>query len=227
MIFHQMFDAESSTFTYILASQAGSDAIIIDPVKAQVKEYCKLFDKLNIKLSVALDTHMHADHVTGTGALQASCNCKIFMGEQSSVKIEVERLKDGETLTVGDCCLKAIYTPGHTNDSYCFQVDDKIFTGDTLLISGTGRTDFQTGDPYQQYDSIVNKLFKLPDATLVYPAHDYKGSVSSSIGKEKAHNPRLQVTCAKEYAEIMNNLNLPRPKLMDQVLPLNFYCGIK
>jgi len=215
MIFRQLFDSVSGTYTYLLASRRGGEALIIDPVIEKVQRYLQLVNELDLKLVKAVDTHLHADHITGLGALRDHTHCITVMGEMSKADVVSMRLSDGDKLTIEGVALEAIYTPGHTDDSYSFLMDDRVFTGDTLLIRGTGRTDFQNGDARAQYDSIFNRLLKLPDDTLVYPAHDYKGETVSTIGEEKAFNPRLQVKSIDDYVALMNNLNLPNPKMMD------------
>src|SRR6186713_1160593 len=225
MIFRQLFDQTSSTYSYILASRAGGEALIIDPVLERVDRYLQLIRELNLKLVKAVDTHLHADHITGLGALRDKTHCITVMGEQTKADVVSMRLADGDQLTIEGLALDVIYTPGHTDDSYSFIMPDRVFTGDTLLIRGTGRTDFQNGDPRAQYDSIFNKLLKLPDDTLVFPAHDYKGEMVSSIGEEKAFNPRLKIKSVDEYVALMNNLNLPNPKMMDVAVPTNMRVG--
>ncbi|HMA75377.1 MAG TPA: MBL fold metallo-hydrolase [Xanthobacteraceae bacterium] len=226
MIFRQLFDQASGTYSYLLASRSGGEALIIDPVLEKVDRYLQLVRELDLKLVKALDTHLHADHVTGLGALRDRTHCITVMGEQTKADVVSMRLSDGDKLTIEGLVLDAIYTPGHTDDSYSFVMPDRVFTGDTLLIRGTGRTDFQNGDPRAQYQSIFGRLLKLPDATLVYPAHDYKGDTVSTIGEEKAFNPRLQVQSVEEYVELMNNLKLPNPKMMDVAVPANMKVGL-
>ncbi len=226
MLFRQVFDNVSSTYTYIIASRRGGEALIIDPVLDRVDQYVRLLGELDLRLVKAIDTHVHADHITGLGALRDRTKCVTVMGEQSSVDVVSVRVGDGDEIAIEGITLRVIYTPGHTDDSYSFLLDDRVFTGDTLFIRGTGRTDFQHGDPYQQYDSLFNKLLKLPDETLVFPGHDYKGETVSTIGEERAFNPRLQVNSADAYAEIMNNLNLPNPKMMDVAVPANQAVGL-
>ncbi len=226
MIFRQFFDSVSGSYTYLLASRRGGEALIIDPVLEKVDRYLQLLDELELKLVKALDTHVHADHITGLGALRNRTRCITVMGQESGVDVVSQRVSDGDRIDIEGLSLQALYTPGHTDDSYCFLLADRVFTGDTLLIRGTGRTDFQNGDARTQYDSIFNKLLTLPNETLVYPGHDYKGDTVSTIGEEKAFNPRLQVTCAEEYAEIMDNLNLPDPKQMDVAVPANLRVGL-
>src|ERR1700687_781267 len=226
MIFRQLFDNVSSTYSYLLASRRGGEALIIDPVLEKVDRYIQLVAELDLKLVKAVDTHLHADHVTGLGALRDRTQCVTVMGEQSKVDVVSMRLAEGDQLTIEGMALDVLYTPGHTDDSYCFTMADRVFTGDTLLIRGTGRTDFQNGDPRAQFDSIFNKLLKLPDAMLVYPAHDYKGDNVSTIGEEKNFNPRLRVKSIDEYVDLMNNLKLPNPKMMDVAVPANMRVGL-
>lgn len=226
MIFRQMFDSVSSTYTYLLASRQGGEALIIDPVLDNVDRYLKLLEELDLKLVKAVDTHVHADHITGLGALRDRTRCITVMGEQSGVDVVSMRVSEGDQITIEGLALDVLYTPGHTDDSYSFLLSDRVFTGDTLLIRGTGRTDFQNGDPRAQYDSLFNKLLKLRDDTLVYPAHDYKGDTVSTIGEEKRFNPRLQVDSPDAYVEIMNTLNLPDPKMMDVAVPANLKIGL-
>ena len=226
MIFRQLYDATSSTYTYLLASRRGGEAMIIDPVLERVDRYLQLIQELDLKLVKAVDTHLHADHITGLGALRDRTRCITVMGEQSGVDVVSMRLTDGDRLTIEGLSLDVIYTPGHTDDSYSFRLEDRVFTGDTLMIRGTGRTDFQNGDPRAQYDSIFNRLLRLPDETLVFPAHDYKGDTVSTIGEEKRCNPRLQVTSADAYVALMNGLNLSNPKMMDVAVPANMHQGL-
>ena len=208
MIFEQLFDNKSSTYTYILSSGKGREALIIDPVLDNTEQYLNLLDKLELKLVKVIDTHIHADHITGLNELSKRTKCTKIMGDNSKSEVVDLRVKENENVEIDNINLKVMYTPGHTDCSYSFLMKDRIFTGDTLLINGTGRTDFQNGDPYQSYDSIFNKILKLPDNTLVFPAHDYNGKKSSTIQNERKNNPRLQVSSASEYADIMNNLNL-------------------
>ena len=226
MIFRQLFDSVSGTYSYLLASRRGGEALILDPVLEKVDRYLQLVRELDLKLVKAVDTHLHADHITGLGALRDRTHCITVMGEQTKADVVSMRLADGDKLTIEGLALDVIYTPGHTDDSYSFIMPDRVFTGDTLLIRGTGRTDFQNGDPRQQYESIFGRLLKLPDSTLVYPAHDYKGDTVSTIGEEKAYNPRLQVKSVDEYVALMNNLNLPNPKMMDVAVPANMKVGM-
>ena len=226
MLFRQLFDQTSGTYSYLLASRRGGEALIIDPVLEKVERYLQLIRELDLTLVKAIDTHLHADHVTGLGALRDKTHCITVMGEQSKADVISMRLADGDKLTIEGLSLDVLYTPGHTDDSYSFHMEDRVFTGDTLLIRGTGRTDFQNGDPRAQYESIFGRLLKLPDSTLVYPAHDYKGDTVSTIGEEKAFNPRLQIKSIDEYVEMMNNLKLANPKMMDVAVPANMRVGL-
>ena len=221
MIFNQLFDSKSSTYTYIISSGKGREALIIDPVIEHTDEYLKILKKLELKLVKVIDTHIHADHITGLNELNKRTNCTRIMGENSKSEVIDLKIKDSEKINVENIELKAIYTPGHTDCSYSYLMNDRVFTGDTLLINGTGRTDFQNGSSYDAYESLFNKLLKLPEKTLVYPAHDYNGKKYSTIENEKNNNPRLQVGSKEEYAEIMNNLNLANPKMMDIAVPAN------
>jgi glyoxylase-like metal-dependent hydrolase (beta-lactamase superfamily II) len=225
MLFRQLFDAESCTYTYLLAPAEGGEAIIIDPVSQQSSAYLQLIDELRLRLRFALDTHVHADHVTALGALRDATGCLTMMGEPSLAACVSKTFADGEVIAIEGLQLRALFTPGHTDDSYCFLMDDRVFTGDTLLIRGTGRTDFQNGDSRLAYDSLFNKLMKLPEETLVYPGHDYKGWTVSTIGEERRFNPRLQIGSADEYAALMAGLKLATPRLMDVAVPANLRCG--
>lgn len=231
MIFRQLFDLDSSTYTYLLGDEQSGEALLIDPVVDQFDAYVTLLADLKLKLTLAVDTHVHADHVTALGRLREVTGCKTMMGKESQVACASGWFSDGDTIGVGAIALQVLYTPGHTDDSYSFYLMDKLtdkgmlFSGDTLLIRGTGRTDFQNGDSAQQYHSLTEKLLTLPANTQVYPAHDYKGWTSSTIGEEQAHNPRLQVKDVAEYCELMANLKLPNPKMMDVAVPANRGCG--
>ena len=229
MIFRQFFDAESSTYTYLMASGHGREAVIIDPVREQLEHYLAAVAALELKLVKAIDTHTHADHITALGALRDRTGCVTLMGEFTKAECVSMSVRDGELIDVDGVKLKALYTPGHTDESFSFVLRPErpaaVFTGDVLLIRGTGRTDFQGGNPHKSWDSIVNTLFRLPDDTRVYPAHDYKGWTASSIGEEKRHNPRLAGKDEAAYVDIMRNLNLPNPKLMDVAVPANLACG--
>ncbi len=221
MIFNQLFDNKSSTYTYIIASGKGREALIIDPVIENTNEYLKVLKELDLKLVKVIDTHIHADHISGLNELNKQTNCVRVMGEKSESEVIDVRLKENEKVKIENIELKTIYTPGHTECSYCFLMNDRVFTGDTLLINSSGRTDFQGGSAVAQYDSIFNKLLKLPEKTMVYPAHDYNGKTSSTIGSEKNNNPRLQVNSMEEYKKIMDDLKLANPKMMDIAVPAN------
>ncbi len=226
MIFRQLFESVSCTYSYLIASRRGGEALIIDPVMEKVDRYLQLLRELDLHLVKAVDTHLHADHVTGLGALRNHTHCITVMGEQSRVDVVSMRIGDGDRLQIEGVNMDVIYTPGHTDDSYSFLMQDRVFTGDTLMIRGTGRTDFQNGDPRAQYESLFGRLLRLPDETLVFPAHDYKGDTVSTIGEEKAFNPRLQVKSAEEYVALMNSLKLGNPKMMDVAVPANMHQGL-
>ena len=225
MIFKQLFDTKSSTYTYIIASAKGREAMIIDPVIENVGEYIKLLKELDLKLVKVIDTHIHADHVTGASKLKDITNCSTIMGDHTPAETVEIKVKDEEYISLDKLKIKAMYTPGHTSDSYSFLMNNYLFSGDTLLINGTGRTDFQNGNSKDAYNSIFNKLLKLPDETLLYPAHDYKGEKVSTIGKEKKYNPRLQVDSVDEYIEIMNNLDLKKPVSIEENISKNLKLG--
>ena len=225
MIFKQLFDNKSSTYTYIISSGQGREALIIDPVIENTSEYLKVLKELDLKLVKVIDTHIHADHISGLNELSKQTNCSKIMGEQSTSEVLDIRVKDDEKIKIENIELKSIYTPGHTDCSYSFFMNDRIFTGDTLLINGTGRTDFQNGSSKQAYDSIFNRLLKLPENTFLYPGHDYNGKKVSTIGNEKKFNPRLQVKNADEYAEIMSSLNLSKPLQIEQNVSRNIKLG--
>ena len=221
MIFEQLFDIKSSTYTYIISSGKGREALIIDPVIENTDEYIKVLKNLDLKLVKVIDTHIHADHISGLNELGKRTKCSKIMGEKSNSEVLDIRVKDNEKIKIEDIELISIYTPGHTDCSYSFLMNNRVFTGDTLLINGTGRTDFQNGSSYDAYHSLFNKLLKLPETTLVFPAHDYNGKKYSTIEIEKNNNPRLQVKSAEEYAEMMNSLNLEFPKTIDIAVPAN------
>ena len=226
MIFRQLFDSVSGTYSYVLASRAGGEAMIIDPVLEKVDRYLQLIRELDLRLVKAVDTHLHADHITGLGALRDRTHCITVMGENTKADVVSMRLAEGDKLTIEGLVLDVLYTPGHTDNSYSFLMRDRVFTGDTLLIRGTGRTDFQNGDARAQYNSLFGKLLRLPDATMVFPAHDYKGDTVSTIGEEKRYNPRLQVKSIDDYVALMAGLNLPNPKMMDVAVPSNMKIGL-
>ena len=225
MIFQQLFDEKSSTYTYVISSGEGREALIIDPVIEHTEKYIKILENLKLKLVKVIDTHIHADHITALNELNKRTNCARVMGENSKSEVIDLKIKDDEKVKIENIELKAMYTPGHTSDSYSFLMDKYLFSGDTLLINGTGRTDFQNGSSKDAYNSLFNKLLKLPDDTVLYPGHDYNGKLSSTIGKEKQHNPRLQVENVDQYIEIMSNLNLSKPKMIDHNISKNLKLG--
>jgi glyoxylase-like metal-dependent hydrolase (beta-lactamase superfamily II) len=227
MIFRQLFDRTSSTYSYLIAARSGGEALLIDPVLENTDRYVQLLNELDVKLALAVDTHIHADHVTALGSLQQKAGCVTAMGDKTDAECVSVKFSEGEKLCVDDLHLDILYTPGHTDDSYSFVLPDRVFTGDTLLIRETGRTDFQNGDAGAQYDSLFNKLLRLPQDTLVYPAHDYNGMTVSTIGEELQHNPRLQVENRQAYIDQMNALDLDPPRLMDIAVPANRTCGLK
>jgi len=226
MIFKQVFDTKTSTYTYLIASAKGREAVIIDPVLENVDNYISLLKELDLKLVKVIDTHIHADHVTGASKLKQSTNCTTIMGEHTPADMVEIKVKDNELINVDDLKIRSIYTPGHTSESYSFLLDNYLFSGDALLINGTGRTDFQNGNTKDSYYSIFDKLLKLPETTLLYPGHDYNGKKVSTIGKEKKFNPRLQVKNVDEYIEIMENLNLSKPDMMDSNVIKNIQLGV-
>src|SRR5450631_3610059 len=221
MIFRQLFDSVSGTYSYLLASRSGGEALIIEPVLEKVDRYLQLIGELDLRLVKAVDTHLHADHITGLGALRDRTHCITVMGENTKADVVSMRLAEGDKLTIEGMSLDVLYTPGHTDDSYSFLMRDRVFTGDTLMIRGTGRTDLQNGDARAQYESLFGKLLRLPDETMVFPAHDYKGDTVSTIGEEKRYNPRLQVKSIDDYVALMAN-----PKLMDVAVPSNMKAGL-
>ena len=225
MILKQLFDAKSSTYTYLIASANGREALVIDPVEENVNDYINLLKELDLKLVKVIDTHIHADHVTGASKLKSSTNCTTIMGENSPAETVDIKLKDEETIKIDQLKIKALYTPGHTSDSYSFLLNNYLFSGDTLLINGTGRTDFQNGSSEDAYNSLFNKLLKLPEDTILYPGHDYNGKKSSTIGNEKKFNPRLQVESVDQYIELMSNLNLSKPNMIETNILRNLKLG--
>ena len=229
MIFRQLFDPESSTYSYLLGDENTREAILIDSVLGSTDQTLMLLEQLDLRLSVALDTHTHADHITGLGALRDRTGCITMMGEQAVASCLTANFKDGDQITAGNIKLEVIYSPGHTDDSYSFYLPNEtggmLFSGDTLLIRGTGRTDFQNGDARQQYNSLFNRLLKLQDSCTLHPGHDYRGWALSTIGEEKRYNPRLQIANQGEYVDLMDSLDLPSPKLMDVAVPANQACG--
>jgi glyoxylase-like metal-dependent hydrolase (beta-lactamase superfamily II) len=225
MIFKQVFDKKTSTYTYLIASAKGREAVIIDPVIENVNKYIQLLRDLDLKLVKVIDTHIHADHVTGASKLKQVTNCATLMGEHTPADAVEIKVKDNELINLDGLNIRSIYTPGHTAESYSFLLDNYLFSGDALLINGTGRTDFQNGNSKDSYHSIFDKLLKLPEETLLYPGHDYNGEKVSTIEKEKKFNPRLQVKNVDEYIEIMSNLNLSKPEMMDNNVSKNIQLG--
>ena len=225
MIFKQEFDTKTSTYTYIIASAKGREAVIIDPVLENVEDYIGILKELDLKLVKVIDTHIHADHITGASKLKQATNCTTIMGEHTLADTVEIKIKDNETIDIDNLKIRSMYTPGHTSDSYSFLLDNYLFTGDTLLINGTGRTDFQNGSSKDAYNSLFNNLLKLPEETLVYPGHDYNGKFSSTIGNEKKFNPRLQVKSVDEYVDIMSKLNLAKPKMIEINVSRNIKLG--
>ena len=225
MIFKQVFDTKTSTYTYLIASAKGREAVIIDPVLENVVDYIGLLKEFDLKLVKVIDTHIHADHVTGASKLKQSTNCTTVMGEHTPADTVEIKVKDDEIIDIDNLKIRSMYTPGHTSDSYSFLLDNYLFTGDTLLINGTGRTDFQNGSSKDAYNSLFNNLLKLPEETLVYPGHDYNSKFSSTIGNEKKFNPRLQVKSEDEYINLMSKLNLAKPKLIDINVSRNIKLG--
>lgn len=226
MIFHQFFDTESSTYTYLIASTQTREAVLIDPVTSEIEQYATMIAEKNLTLSYSLDTHIHADHVTAANQLRKVFGCKTVLHRNANVVCADILITDKGVIRIGDIFIEARYTPGHTNACTSYFVDGMVFTGDALLIDGCGRTDFQEGDPAVLYDSIHQQIFSLPHDTIIYPGHDYKGRLSSTVGQERLHNSRLGKGRSKqEFIEIMNNLNLPYPKKIDIALPVNKTCG--
>jgi sulfur dioxygenase len=225
MIFKQVFDTKTSTYTYLIASAKGREAVIIDPVLENVVDYIGLLKEFDLKLVKVIDTHIHADHVTGASKLKQATNCTTIMGEHTPADTVEIKVKDDEIIDIDNMKIRSMYTPGHTSDSYSFLLNNYLFTGDTLLINGTGRTDFQNGSSKDAYNSLFNNLLKLPEETLVYPGHDYNSKFSSTIGNEKKFNPRLQVKSEDEYINLMSKLNLAKPKLIDINVSRNIKLG--
>jgi sulfur dioxygenase len=225
-MFKQMLDEASSTYTYLIADDESREAVLIDPVLTHVDDYIAVLAKCNLTLKYSLETHVHADHITGSGELRKRLGIQTGVSEQCGAEVADMQLNEGDVLTFGDQQIKVIATPGHTAGSLSFLCGDRIFTGDTLLINGCGRTDFQGGSAAMLFDSIVNRIFTLPDETLIYPGHDYNGRRVSSVIQEKTINPRLSGKTKDEFVAIMDNLNLPKPKLIDIAVPANRRCGV-
>lgn len=225
MIFKQFFDTESSTLTYLLAGE-DRQGVIIDPVKTHVDDYLQTIQDLGITLVHALETHVHADHVTAGAALRAQLGITTAVGEACGAETADLQLNDGDIISFGEESIRVIATPGHTVGSVSYYWHDRLFTGDALLINGCGRTDFQGGDAKVLYHSITQKIFTLPEETLIYPGHDYQGRRVSSVAQEKGINPRLADKSEHDFVAIMESLNLPKPKMIDVAVPANKKCGL-
>jgi sulfur dioxygenase len=226
MIFYQLFEKESSTFTYLLADEASRHAVIIDPVLEMVDRDLKLINDLNLELTHVLETHVHADHVTGAHKLRKATGAIITLSAMADVDGADKFLEDGDIIRFGLYQLKGISTPGHTDSCMCYLIGNKVFTGDTILARATGRTDFQQGDPRKLYHSIQKKIFSLPEDTEIYPAHEYNGIPKTTVGIEKVHNPRIGGNKTEaEFIKIMSELKLSQPKKIEIALPANKKCG--
>lgn len=226
MLFRQLFDQETNTYTYLIANPKTKEAILVDPVLEQVERDYKLLNELGLSLKFCLETHIHADHITGTGRLRELTVCQGIVPANAQAQCADRQIKDGEILTVGSIEIQAIETLGHTDSHMAYLVNgDRVLTGDALFIRGCGRTDFQGGDAGKLYNSVTQKLFVLAEETLVYPAHDYNGYTVSTIGEEKRFNPRFVGRNLSEFIEFMNNLNLPNPQKMMEAVPANEHCG--
>lgn len=226
MIFQQLFEADTCTYTYLLGCERTREAVLIDPVFGEVDHYLALLQRMDLRLVYTLETHVHADHITASGKLRRLLGSRSVLHAAGGAECADVLANDGDVLQVGDLAIEVLYTPGHTNGCTSYRVGDKVFTGDTLLIGGCGRTDFQQGDPGKLYDSIHGKLFSLPPETLVYPGHDYRGNTVSSIGQEMAENARLGGGRSREaFIQLMNNLKMDYPRHIDRALPANQACG--
>ena len=225
MLFRQLFDSESSTYTYLIADEATGAAALIDPVREQLERDLRLIRELGLTLCYALDTHVHADHITAAGDLRERTAAQTVSCVTGGADCASVHLGHGGELRIGGLLLKALATPGHTDDSLSFLCEDLVFTGDALLIRGCGRTDFQNGSPGQLYDSVTQVLFALPDRTRVYPAHDYSGQTMTTIAEERRYNPRLAGKSREEFIALMNNLRLAPPKKLHVAVPANRACG--
>jgi glyoxylase-like metal-dependent hydrolase (beta-lactamase superfamily II) len=223
---HQLFDPKSSSYSYLLWDGATREAALIDPVQDQVSRDIRLIRELDLKLLYTLETHIHADHITGSGLLRKTLNSIVLVHEDCGSKCADILLRDGDQIPLGSAKIRILHTPGHTRGDVCYLIPGVVFSGDTLLIRGCGRTDFQSGDPGILYDSITRRLFTLPDDTIVYPGHDYSGRSYTTIGEEKAHNPRAGNGKSRDdFIAIMNGLRLDPPQHMHEALPSNLRCG--
>lgn len=226
LLFRQFFDPESSTYTYLIADRQTKDAVLVDPVLEQVERDLQVLTDLGLTLHYCLETHIHADHITGAGQLRQQTGCQVMVPQYALARSADHSLADGETLRVGSVQIEAIATPGHTNSHLAYWVNrTHLLTGDALLIRGCGRTDLQSGDAGTLYDIVTQRLFTLPEDTLVYPAHDYKGRTVSTIGEEKRLNPRFADRSREQFITLMNHLELTYPQKMNQAVPANEYCG--
>jgi len=225
MLFRQLFDAESSAYTYLVADESTREAVLIDPVFERVDRDRKLLFELGLKLVYAMDTHIHADHVTGSGTLRHENGAKVVSSKRGAPRADLH-VGPGDILRVGKLAIGVLATPGHTDDSVSYLLEDRVFTGDALFIRGCGRTDFQNGDPADLFTSITKVLFSLMESTLVYPCHDYRGHTVSTIGEEKRWNPRVAGKTEREFVSIMKGLKLPVPKRIQEAVPLNLACGM-
>lgn len=226
MIFRQLFDKESSTYTYLLGDPASGEAALIDPVVEQVERDLKLVEELGLRLTVVLDTHVHADHVTAAGTLRDRTGARTHFSAKGGPSCADVLLEDGASVAIGGLHMLALSTPGHTSTCMSYVVGDRVFTGDALFVRGCGRTDFQQGDSGTLWTSVHDKLFALPETTCVYPAHDYRGHTSSTIGEEKKWNPRLGEKMTVEgFKQLMSDLHLPPPAKLNEAVPANLACG--
>lgn len=227
MIFKQLFDQETWTYTYLIADPLSKDAVLIDPVNTHLDEYIALLEEHGLQLKYSLETHVHADHITASGLLRQRLGAQTAVSGLCGAESADIQIQDGDIFKFANGeQIKVIATPGHTRGSISFLWRDRLFTGDSLLIGGCGRTDFQGGDAGALYDCITQRLFTLPDETLVYPGHDYQQRWVSSVMQERTTNPRLAGKSREQFIEIMNNLNLPKPRLIDEAVPANRYCGL-
>jgi glyoxylase-like metal-dependent hydrolase (beta-lactamase superfamily II) len=226
MLFRQLFDPETSTYTYLIADPQTLEAVLVDPVLEQVERDLRLLQQLGLRLRYCLETHVHADHITGAAALRDRTDCVTVVPQQAQVNCANQSMGDRDRLQVGEVEIEAIATPGHTNSHLAYLVNGThLLTGDSLLIRGCGRTDFQNGNAGALFDAVTQRLFRLPDATLVYPGHDYRGQTVSTIGEEKRWNPRFVGRDRHAFQHLMDNLNLPNPQKIAEAVPANEHCG--